>query len=406
MRRTSLLVFLAACGGGGGDGPDGPPPIDARDVGDAAVATCTPKNGATVALEDVATGLDQPLLVTSAPGDGRLFVIEQTGAIRVIKDGQLLPTPFLDLGGADGVVQCCSEQGLLGIAFHPDFRQNDRFYVHHTARTTGDHVIAEYKAVFGTDTADPASRREILRFTDPYGNHNAGSLEFGPDRMLYIAFGDGGSGGDPQDRAQDMTSLFGKILRVDVDQRTGSKEYGIPTDNPYASSADGTGDPRPEIWHYGLRNPFRFTFDPANGNIYIGDVGQGVWEEIDVSPNLPDLNWGWDDREGAHCYEPTTACETANRVEPVVEFNHSQGWQSVMGGAVYRGPCFPDLVGTYFYGDHYAQGLWAFEYANGAAQNNRMILPNVSGITSVHPDATGEMYVTTINGNVRRIIVP
>ena len=407
MRRSLLLVFLAGCGGGGSGDIDATPATDARELGDAAVATCTPKNGTTIGFQPIASGLDQPMLATSAAGDGRIFVVEQTGAIRVIKDGALLPTPFLDLGGTDGVVQCCSEQGLLGIAFHPDFRQNDRFYVHHTARTTGDHVIAEYRAMFGTDTADPTSRREILRFTDPYANHNAGALEFGPDGKLYIAFGDGGSGGDPQDRAQNLTSLFGKILRVDVDTRTGSKEYGIPSDNPYATSPDGAADPRPEIWHYGLRNPFRFTFDPATGNIYIGDVGQGTWEEVDVAANTANINWGWDDREGLHCFEPTTGCLTASRIEPVVEFNHSAGWLSVMGGAVYRGPCFPDLVGTYFYGDHYAGRLWAFEYAGGAAQNNREASAmNLAGLTSVHPDATGEMYVTTIDGNVRRIIVP
>jgi glucose/arabinose dehydrogenase len=407
MRRSSLLVFLAACGGGGGDGPDGPPPIDGRDVGDGAVASCTPKNGTTIGFEDVVSGLDSVLLVTAAPGDPRLFVIEQPGVIRVIKDGQVVAAPFLDLSGANGLVQCCSEQGLLGLAFHPDFLQNDRFYVHFTARTGGDHVIAEYKANFGTDTADAGSKRELLRFTDPYTNHNAGSLEFGTDGMLYIGFGDGGSGGDPQDRAQDLTSLFGKILRIDVDERTGTKEYGIPADNPYASSADGAADPRPEVWHYGLRNPFRFTFDPANGDIYIGDVGQETWEEIDVSPNLPNINWGWDDREGSNCYEPSTGCQTSNRVDPVVQFSHSQGWASIMGGAVYRGPCFPDLVGTYFYADYYAGRLWAFEYAGGVAQNNRQVSSvNLAGLTSVHAGATGELYVSTINGQVRRIIVP
>ncbi len=408
MRRTLPLVFaVAACGGGDSNGPDGPPPIDGRDVGDAAVATCTPRNGTTVGFQTVVTGLDQPLLVTAAPGDPRIFVIEQTGAIRVIKDGQLLPTPFLDLGGANGVVQCCGEQGLLGLAFHPDFRQNDRFYVHHTARNGGDHVIAEYRAVFGTDAADPQSRRELLRFTDPYGNHNGGSVEFGTDGKLYLAIGDAGSGGDPQDRAQDLSSLFGKILRIDVDTRTGTKEYGIPADNPYATSADGPADPRPELWHLGLRNPFRISFDPANGDIYIGDVGQNAWEEIDVSPNVPGVNWGWDDREGAHCFEPSSGCLTANRLDPVVEFNQNQGWRSIMGGSVYRGPCFPDLVGTYFYGDHYAGRLWGFEYAGGMAQNNRQVSnQNLGGLTSIHADATGELYVTTIDGTLRRIIVP
>jgi len=358
-------------------------------------------------FEDIAMDLAQPPRATGAPGDKRLFVVEQTGAIRVIKDGALLDTPFLNLGGTDGVVQCCGEQGLLGLAFHPDFRHNDRFSVHHTGKDGGDHVITEYRATFGTDTADPASAREILRFADPYGNHNGGMLEFGNDGMLYLAFGDGGSGGDPQDRAQNTSVLFGKILRIDVDTRTGTKAYGIPTDNPYAASPDGPSDPRPEVWHYGLRNPFRFSFDRATGDIYIGDVGQETWEEIDVSPNVANVNWGWDDREGRHCFEPTTGCLTANRVEPVVEFNQNMNWQSIMGGQVYRGACFPDLVGTYFYGDHFAGQLWAFEFAGGAAQNNRQV-SNVSlaELTSVHADSLGELYVTTLNGRVRRIIVP
>lgn len=398
--------MFTACGGGGGDGPDAAPAIDGRDV-TPLTSTCTPRTGTTIGFQTVVTGLDSPLLVTFAKEDPRLFVIEQNGAIRVIKDGTLVTAPFLDLGGSDGVVMGGGESGLLGLAFHPDFVHNDRFYVHHTDRGTADHVIAEYRARYGTDTAEPTSRREILRFSDPAGNHNGGSIEFGPDGMLYLAFGDGGGGGDPQDRAQDLTSLFGKILRIDVDARTGTREYGIPADNPYASSADGADDPRPEIWHFGLRNPFRFTFDPSTGNIYIGDVGQGAWEEVNAGPNAPNINWGWDDREGRHCFEPSTNCLTADRIEPVVEFSHGDGWGSVMGGAVYRGTCFPDLAGTYFYGDHYAGRLWGFELVNGVAQNNREVTAtSVAGLTSVHQDAYGEMYLTTINGTVRRIIVP
>ena len=397
------LVLAVACGGGSGDGgPDADPGPDARDMPDAAVATCTPRSGTTIGFEVVATGLDAPLLATAAPGDARLFVIEQGGAIRVIKDGQLLAEPFLEVA-----VQCCGEQGLLGLAFHPQFRHNDLFYVHHTARNGGDHVIAEYKANFGTDTADPGSRRELMRWSDPYTNHNGGSVEFGPDGMLYLAIGDAGSGGDPQDRAQDLSSLFGKLLRIDVDTRTGARAYGIPADNPHAASPDGPGDPRPEIWHLGLRNPFRISFDAANGDIYIGDVGQGAWEEVNAAANTPGINWGWDDREGAHCFEPASGCLTAGRVDPVVEFNQNQGWRSVMGGQVYRGTCFPDLQGTYFYGDHYAGRLWAFELVGGVAQNNRQVsTQNLGGLTAVRADALGELHVTTIDGTVRRIVVP
>ncbi len=393
-----------ASGGDDGGGDDASPPIDGRDLPDAAVATCTPRNGTTVGVVTVATGLDQPLMLTGAPGDPRLFVIEQDGRVRVIKDGQVLPTPFLDVVSS---VLSGGERGLLGIAFHPDFRQNDRFYLHFARRPDGDHVIAEFLASPGADTALPASRRDLMVFDDPYSNHNGGMIEFGNDGMLYIAIGDGGSGGDPQDRAQNDASLFGKILRIDVDSRTGSKAYGIPSDNPFASSPDGPGDPRPEIWHKGLRNPFRFSFDRATGDIYSGDVGQELWEEIDVAPNTPGINWGWDDREGAHCFEPATNCLTANRVDPVVEFNQSQGWQSIIGGQVYRGTCFPDLVGTYFYGDYYVQRLWAFEYANGQATNNRQALAtSVGNITAIHADSLGELYIVSHNGTIRRIVVP
>jgi glucose/arabinose dehydrogenase len=395
------LLGLWACGGGGGDQP-----IDAVVI-DGLAATCTPRNGTTIALEPVAQDLDSPMLLAAAPHDARLFVIEQTGAIRLIKDGALVTTPYLDLGGSEGIVQCCGEQGLLGLAFHPRFRDNGRFYVHHTVRGNGDHAISEYTAVVDADTVDSATVRPLLRFTDPASNHNGGMIEFGNVGMLYVALGDGGGGGDPQDRAQNTSSLFGKILRLDVDARTGDKPYGIPADNPFASSPDGAGDPRPEIWHLGLRNPFRFSFDRLTGDIYIGDVGQDTWEEISAGPNTPGINWGWDDREGMHCFEPSSGCLTASRVDPVVEFNQNAGWASIMGGSVYRGSCFPDLQGTYFYADHYAGQLWAFELSGGAAQNNRQ-LPGISigGVTSIHEDALGELYITDIDGRVSRITVP
>jgi len=423
-----LSLALTACGGGGGgstDAPTGttddaasddgtPGPIDAaenavdaRDLPDAAVATCTPRNGTTVGLAPFVTGLDSPLMVTGAPGDPRVFIIEQGGKVRVVKDGVLQATAFLDLSGTAGPVLSGGERGLLGIAFHPDFRNNDRFYVHFSRKPDGDHVIAEFLATPGTDTASVASRRDLLVFDDPYSNHNGGMIEFGTDGKLYIAIGDGGSGGDPQDRAQNDASLFGKLLRIDVDTRTGSKAYGIPTDNPFASSPDGAADPRPEVWHKGLRNPFRFSFDRANGNVYIGDVGQEIWEEIDVSANTPLINWGWDDREGLHCYEPGTGCLTANRKDPVVEHNQNNGWDSIMGGQVYRGSCFPDLVGTYFYGDYSKQQLWAFEWNGTAAVNNRQAMTgNLGNITAIHADSLGELYVVTHNGVVRRIVVP
>jgi glucose/arabinose dehydrogenase len=417
-----LLAAAVACGGSvnttpadapdDGDGPvsdgpgtDGDPPGDGPDRDgpdiDAPMATCTPVNGTTVVLAPFVNGLDAPLMITGVAGDPRQFVIEQAGAVRVIKDGALLPAPCVNLTQA---VLSGGERGLLGIAMHPQFATNQKFYVHFTRRPDGDHVIAELTATAGADTADIATRRDLLVFDDPYSNHNGGSIEFGNDNLLYIAIGDGGSGGDPQDRAQNDASLFGKILRIDVDNRTGTKQYAIPAGNPFASSPDGPADPRPENWHKGLRNPFRFSFDRANGNIYIGDVGQEIWEEIDVSANTPGINWGWDDREGAHCYEPSSGCLTANRREPAVEHSQSAGWDSIMGGQVYRGSCYPGLVGTYFYGDYSRAQLWAFEWNGTAALNNRQALPgSVGNITAIHADGQGELYLVTHNGVIRKI---
>lgn len=419
-RLAALVVSLplAACGSGGSSQPidapddgagdavtttDGTPAIDATPI-DGPTANCTPVNGTNILLTPVAQGLDSPVGLASPPGDRRIFVVEQTGAIRLIKDGALVTAPYLNLGGAAGPVLSGGERGLLGIAFHPQFGTNGKFYVDFTRKPDGATVIAEFTAAApGDDTAPAASRRDVLVIPQPFANHNAGWLEFGPDGKLYIAMGDGGSGGDPGDRAQNDAELLGKLLRIDVDARTGTKQYGIPADNPHASSPDGAADPRPEIWGKGLRNPFRFGFDTGTGDLYIADVGQGAWEEVNAGPNVASMNWGWDDREGRHCYEPTTGCLTAGRTEPVTEHSHNNGWISVIGGVVYRGTCFPDLVGTYFYGDYGQQGLWAFKLTAGQAMNDREVVPGVGALTHVNHDATGEIYVVTQDGRVRRI---
>ena len=417
MRRLTLAVLTLAtlAPGCGDDGTSAPEDaaiddstetlIDAADI-DAPAARCTPRSGTTIMLAPVATGLDQPLGLTSPPADPRVFVVEQTGKVRVIKDGALLPAAVLDLGGAAGPVLGGGERGLLGVAFHPQFATNRKLYVNFTRKPDGATVIAEFLANAGTDTADITTRRDLLTIAQPFSNHNGGWLEFGNDGKLYIGMGDGGNGGDPQDRAQNDTQLLGKMLRIDVDARTGAKAYGIPADNPFATSADGAGDPRPENWHKGLRNPFRWSFDRATGDLYIGDVGQGAWEEVDYTRNNAPLNFGWDDREGLHCFEPMNGCLTANRTEPVAEHSANNNWHSVIGGQVYRGTCFPDLVGTYFYGDYVAQELWSLRIMNGAAQNDQRLLQGVGAITAIHADATGELYVVTQNGAVRRIVVP
>ena len=400
MRRLVVpaLVALAACGDDGSSVP-----IDAPIDGVAAL--CTPTAGTTVALAPpIATGLDQPVALAAAPGDRRIFIVEQAGAIRLIKNEALVTAPFLDLSGTAGPVRCCGEQGLLGLAFHPQFTSNGRFYVNYTRKPDGATVIAEYTAALGADTADATTAREVLVIPQPYANHNAGWLAFGPDGKLYIAMGDGGSGGDPENRAQNDRELLGKLLRIDVNTRTGTKAYGIPADNPHAASPDGATDPRPEIWGKGLRNPFRFAFDEGNGDLYIADVGQGLWEEVNAGPNVAGTNWGWRQREGMHCYLPNPGCETAGLTDPVVEHSHNNGWISSIGGHVYRGTCFPGLVGQYFYGDYGQAGLWSFTLSGSAAQNDREVIPAVGALTHIAADATGEVYVVTHDGRVRRII--
>jgi len=428
MRRMSSLVLglaalAPACGGGGGSQPidaalDGPtvdaPTIDAPVDApiDAPAASCTPRNGTTITLTPVATGLDNPVGVTSPPGDRRVFVVEQTGAIRLFKNDTLVTAPYLNLGGNTGPVMYGGERGLLGLAFHPQFAQNGKFYVNFTAKAAGTipagaTVIAEFTVSdAAADVANVGtSRRDLLVIPQPYANHNGGWIEFGNDGLLYVGMGDGGSAGDPEDRAQNDASMLGKMLRIDVNGRTGTKQYAIPAGNPFAASADGPNDPRPENWHKGLRNPFRWSFDRPTGDLYIGDVGQGTWEEVDYTTNGAPLNFGWDDREGAHCYEPMNGCLTAGRTDPVTEHQATTNWHSVIGGQVYRGTCFPDLVGRYFYGDYVAGELWSLKIMGGAATTDRRELTNVGNLTHIHADSTGELWVINLDGRVRKLAV-
>ena len=350
----------------------------------------------TLRLETVASGLSSPLYLTSPAGDSRLFIVEQPGRIRIVKNGQLLSTPFLDIRSK---IKSGGEQGLLSVAFHPNYAVNGFFFVDYT-NTNGDTQVERYAVSGNADVADAASAKPILFVAQPFANHNGGLVMFGPDGMLYIGMGDGGSGGDPNGNGQNRNALLGKLLRIDIND---GDPYAIPPTNPFVDMAGMRG----EIWGWGLRNPWRYSFDRSAGMLYIADVGQGQWEEVDVQPAAQGgLNYGWNIMEGAHCYSPPSGCKQQNLVLPAVEYDHSAGACSVTGGFVYRGTKIPELAGHYFYGDYCTGWIRSFRYANGQAEDKtQWNLPTVSGLSSFGEDSAGELYVTSLNdGTVYRIV--
>jgi len=368
-------------------------------------STMPPPVSGNLRLVPVASGLASPLYLTVPPGDvQRLFIVEQGGRIRIVQNGVLLPTPFLDITDR---VASGGEEGLLGLAFHPNYATNHYFYVDYThTNTAGDTLytlIERYTTSADSNVADSASHKLILRVVQPYSNHNGGLVMFGPDGMLYIGMGDGGSGGDPQNRAQNPDSLLGKLLRIDVD---GGDPYVNPPNNPYAG-----GGGRGEIWAIGLRNPWRFAFDRTAGLLFIADVGQNAWEEVDVEPRTQGgLNYGWRIMEGAHCYNPNPcAADTAGLglLLPALEYDHSNGC-SIIGGFVYRGARSPSLAGQYFYSDYCSGWIRSFTYAAGAvAQRTSWTLnANLGNVLSFGEDASRELYVLSDGGTVYRLASP
>lgn len=350
----------------------------------------TPATG--LSLERVAVGLSDPLYLTAPPGDARLFVVEQPGRIRIIRAGRLLPRPFLDLTQR---VRSGGEQGLLSVAFHPRFAANGFFYVNYTDRR-GDTRVERYAVSGDPDRADPASARLVIMIEQPFANHNGGLVMFGPDGMLYVGMGDGGSGGDPYGHGQNRATLLGKMLRLDVDR---GDPYALPPDNPFV----GRPGMRGEVWAYGLRNPWRFCFDPPAGLLYIADVGQNAWEEIDVTrADQGGLDYGWNVMEGDHCYRSRN-CDRTGRVVPTVEYSHGDGC-SITGGFVYRGRRMPDLVGHYFYADYCSGWIRSFKYEGGTVSAHREWRGIAAGqVTSFGLDAAGEMYVCASDGTVHRL---
>lgn len=351
-----------------------------------------------VRLVEVATGLDFPLFLAAPPGDNsRLFIVEKTGRIRIVKNGGLLPAPFLDLSAR---VSGGGEQGLLGLAFHPQYAANGRFVVNYT-NPSGDTRVSVFRVSSNPDVADAASEQVILPVAQPFANHNGGMVVFGPDGKLYIGMGDGGSGGDPQGNGQNKGVLLGKLLRVDV---SGAGVLSVPADNPFVGQAGA----RPEVWSYGLRNPWRFSFDRAQGDLYIGDVGQNAREEVDWSSASSGagrgLDYGWNITEGIACYNPPSGCDRTGLTPPVLDYDHGDGC-SVIGGYVYRGAAIPSLRGRYFYADYCGGWVRSFLLQGGTAAERRdwPTLRPGGLVTSFGEDAAGELYVMNSSGKVFRI---
>jgi glucose/arabinose dehydrogenase len=347
------------------------------------------------------SGLVRPLgIVDPGDGSGRLFLVEQDGRIRIWNGASLEPAPFLDLGAA---VTCCGEQGLLGLAFHPEYAANGTFFVNYTRTVLGQlqTVISRFSVSDGDpDVADPDSEHILLTVDQPNGNHNAGDLAFGPDGYLYVPLGDGGGSGDPGENGQDLSTLLGSILRIDVDSPPDpGLAYAIPPDNPFV----GVSGARPEIWAYGLRNPFRVSFDRASGDLWIGDVGQNAWEEIDLQPasSAGGENYGWDCREGAHDYtgvdnDGLAGCAGSSFTDPVLEYAHDDGTGrcSVTGGYRYRGDAEPRLRGVYLYADFCSGEIFGTVPRCDGVWESRVLVDAGFNITAFGQDAGGELYVT------------
>ncbi len=360
-------------------------------------ASAAPGNpaGVRVDLQPVVTGLSAPLGI-AAPNDGsgRLFVVQQGGQIRVVEDGRLLDRPFLDISSR---ISSGGERGLLGLALEPTFGQpgGDRFYVNDTDRD-GNTVIAEYRvSASDPDVADPASERVLLHVDQPFANHNGGVLAFGPDGTLYAGLGDGGSGGDPMGNGQRLDTDLGKILRLDPLHASGATL--APADNPFA----GRQGDQAAIWAYGLRNPWRLSFDRVTGDLWIGDVGQNAWEEIDVARRTDGggkgLDFGWNRMEGFHCYPSGDSCDRSGLTAPIAEYGHDQGC-AVVGGYVDRAPDAGPLSGVYVFSDNCSGRVWGLASGGPDRQDPVRLADSGRAISSFGEDATGRLYATDLSG--------
>jgi hypothetical protein len=376
MRQIFALIAIVACT----SGSDSNDPVPLR-------------TDFKLALQEVASGLNNPVYVTSPPGDARLFLVEQPGRIRIIENGQLIAAPFLDIASR---VASGGERGMLSVAFHPQYATNGFFYVYFTG-PSGEIRVERFSVSSSRNQANAASAKVILSVAHPRSNHNGGLAMFGPDGMLYLGLGDGGGGGDPDRNGQNQATLLGKILRIDV---SSGDPYSIPTGNPFAGRADA----RPEIWAMGLRNPWRFAFDRSAGTLYVADVGQNAIEEVNVvASTRAGVNYGWNVLEGSSCYE-ASSCSRQGLELPVLEYGHENGQCSVTGGFVYRGSSIPELAGTYFYADYCAGWVRSFTYNATATDKRDWNLGSIGSVTSFGEDSSGELYLTSSNGRVYKFV--
>ncbi|MGH2983721.1 MAG: PQQ-dependent sugar dehydrogenase [Solirubrobacterales bacterium] len=383
---VGFLAVVAGCGGGDGDetGSQATTSVERTET--------SGSGGGRVALERVGE-FDQPTYVAQAPGSNDLYVVERQGRLRIVRDRQTLERPALDLSAE---VSAEGEQGLLSVAFDPDFASSRLLYVYFTGSDQDQHVV-EFKA--GDDgIVEEGSRREVLRMDDFASNHNGGLLLFGPDGHLYIGTGDGGIANDPERNGQDLGSLLGKILRIDPG-RSGDQPYGIPADNPFVDRAGA----RPEVYSYGLRNPWRFSFDRENQALTIGDVGQNTLEEVDYTPagEARGANFGWSAFEGTERFNQDQ--EAPGAVPPIFTYGRDEGC-SITGGYVVRDPTLPSLTGRYIYGDYCAGELRSFVPSVAGARSDRSLGLEVSSLSSFGEDAAGHIYATSLDGPVLRLV--